>query len=70
MIINNIKVLRAKNNFTQAELAERLNISRQAIISIERYKYTPSLDLAFRIANAFNTTITDVFEYQEGESNE
>lgn len=66
MVKNCIKVLRAEHNLTQANLAEKLDISRQAIISIEKYKYTPSLDLAFKIANVFNVPITNVFEYLEG----
>ncbi len=61
MIKNKIKILRAERNWTQSELAKRVGISRQAVISIERYKYTPSLELAFDIAHAFDVTITDIF---------
>ncbi|WEV37173.1 helix-turn-helix transcriptional regulator [Lactobacillus sp. ESL0677] len=64
MIKNNLKMLRAQKNWTQAELADKVGISRQAVISIERYKYMPSLELAFKLANAFELSITDVF-YQE-----
>ena len=67
MIKNNIKVLRAEHNLTQADLSEKAGVSRQAIISIENYKYTPSLELAFKIANVFNVPITKVFEYSEVE---
>ena len=46
MVLNRIKVLRAERDWTQADLADKADISRQAIISIEKYKYTPSLELA------------------------
>lgn len=65
MIHNRIKVLRAERDWTQADLAEKVGISRQAVISIEKYKYTPSLELAFKIANAFDVSINNVFEYKE-----
>ena len=70
MIQNRIKVLRAERDWTQADLAEKLGISRQAIISIEKYKYTPSLELAFKIAEVFNVTINEVFEHKKGTNNE
>lgn len=69
MIRNRIKVLRAERSWTQADLAEKLRISRQAVISIEKYKYTPSLELAFRIAEVFDVSIDDVFEHREDENN-
>lgn len=65
VIQNRIKVLRAERNWTQADLAERTGISRQAVISIEKYKYTPSLELAFRIAQVFGVEITTVFSPEE-----
>ncbi|CEQ16428.1 MULTISPECIES: helix-turn-helix transcriptional regulator [Bacteria] len=65
MIQNRIKVLRAERDWTQADLAEKVGISRQAVISIEKYKYTPSLELAFKIANIFDVSINNVFEYKE-----
>ena len=65
MIHNKIKVLRAEQGWTQLELANKVGISRQAVISIEKCKYTPSLGLAFKIANAFHLPITDVFEFKE-----
>jgi putative transcriptional regulator len=68
--MNRIKVLRAERDWTQADLAERAGISRQAVISIEKYKYTPSLELAFKIAEVFNVSINEVFEHKEGENNE
>ena len=64
LVKNRVKVLRAEHNLTQADLAYKLNISRQAIISIENYKYTPSLELAFRIADVFNVPINEVFKYE------
>jgi len=66
LVQNRIKVLRAERDWTQADLAEKVGISRQAVISIERYKYTPSLELAFKIAEVFNVSINKVFEHKEG----
>ena len=65
MIVNRIKVLRAERDWTQADLAEKVGISRQAVISIEKYKYTPSLELAFLIAKVFDVEVTDVFTLKE-----
>ena len=65
MIWNRIKVLRAERDWTQADLADKDGISRQAVISIEKYKYTPSLELAFKIAEAFGVSIDEVFEHRE-----
>ena len=65
MIENRLKVLRAERDWTQADLAERVGISRQAVISIEKYKYTPSLELAFKIAEAFGVSIDQVFAHKE-----
>jgi len=62
---NRIKVLRAEHDWTQEDLARRVGISRQAVISIEKYKYTPSLELAFRLARAFDVEITEVFRAEE-----
>ncbi|WP_313072353.1 helix-turn-helix transcriptional regulator [Lacrimispora sp.] len=70
MIQNRIKVLRAERDWTQSDLAEKASISRQAVISIEKYKYTPSLELAFKIARVFNVSINEVFVYREGENDE
>ena len=60
-----LKVLRAERDWTQADLADRVGISRQAVISIEKYKYTPSLELAFKIAEAFGVSIDQVFAHKE-----
>ncbi len=69
---NNIRRLRFfANEMTQQELAERTGVSRQTIISIEAGKYSPSLELAFKIADAFGVAIGEVFSYQkEGNVNE
>ena len=58
---NELRVLRAKHNITQAELAERLGVSRQTVNAIETEKYDPSLPLAFKIAKAFGCGIEDIF---------
>jgi len=70
LIQNRIKVFRAERDWTQADLAEKAGISRQAVISIEKYKYTPSLELAFKIAEVFNVSINEVFKHKEGENDE
>ncbi|MFC3491222.1 helix-turn-helix transcriptional regulator [Glycomyces rhizosphaerae] len=62
-ITNRIRELRFfADEMTQAELAERAGASRQTIVNVEAGKYTPSLELAFRIADVFGVTIGDVFE--------
>jgi putative transcriptional regulator len=58
---NRLKVLRAERNWSQADLAERLGVSRQSVNAIETGKYDPSLPLAFRIARLFETSIEDIF---------
>ncbi len=64
-ITNNIRKLRFfANEMTQAELAEKAGASRQTIIAVEACKYSPSLELAFRIADAFGVKIGDVFDYE------
>lgn len=65
LIWNRIKVLRAEKDWTQADLAHKVGISRQAVISIEKYKYTPSLELAFKIAETFGVSMEEVFEHRE-----
>ena len=61
MIRNNIKVLRAKNDMTQEELARKVKATRQTILAIEKNKYSPSLKLAFDIAESFEVGIEEVF---------
>lgn len=58
---NRLKVLRAERNWNQAELAERLEVSRQSVNAIETGKYDPSLPLAFRIAALFDLPIEEIF---------
>ncbi len=58
---NKLKVLRAERNWSQAELADRLKVSRQTVNAIETGKYDPSLPLAFAIAATFGLTIEDIF---------
>lgn len=59
---NRLKVLRAERDWTQADLAERLAVSRQAVNAIERGKYDPSLPLAFGIARLFGMAIEEIFD--------
>ena len=58
---NRLRALRAERGWSQAELAERLDVSRQTVNAIETGKYDPSLPLAFRIADVFGTTIEEIF---------
>jgi len=62
---NRIRVLRAERNWTQAALAEKVGVSRQAIIAIENGKYEPGLSLAMRIARAFDSTVETVFTLED-----
>lgn len=64
MIINNLKELRLNNNFTQEGLAEKVKVSRQTIISIEKDVYQPSLELAFKLASALKVDLSEVFTYK------
>ncbi|HUV24102.1 MAG TPA: helix-turn-helix transcriptional regulator [Methanomassiliicoccales archaeon] len=59
---NKIKVLRAMHDLTQEELASRIGVTRQTIIAIEKGRYDPSLDLAFKIAGYFQLSIEDIFK--------
>lgn len=59
---NAIRTLRAERGWTQADLAERAQVSRQTINAIEQGKFDPSLPLAFRIARLFDRRIEDVFD--------
>lgn len=64
-ITNNIRKLRFfDNEMTQQQLAEKAGASRQTIMAIEAGKYSPSLELAFRIADAFGVSITEVFAHE------
>ena len=67
-ITNSIRALRfAHGEMTQAELAQRIGVTRQTIIAIEQGKYSPSLEMAFQIARVFNAALDDVFQYPDGE---
>jgi putative transcriptional regulator len=63
---NKLRVLRAERNWSQAKLAEELNVSRQTINAIETGKYDPSLPLAFKIAELFKSKIEDIFTPDSG----
>ena len=62
---NRIHVLRAERRWTQAELAERLHVSRQTINALETGKYAPGLPLAFRIARLFGKPVEEVFLHED-----
>jgi putative transcriptional regulator len=57
-----LKLLRAERNWSQADLAEKLGVSRQTVNAIETEKYDPSLPLAFKIARLFGSAIEDIFQ--------
>lgn len=59
---NRLKVLRAERNWSQADLAERAGVSRQAINAVETGKFDPSLPLAFTLAEVFGLKIEDIFD--------
>ena len=59
---NRLRVLRAERSWSQQDLAERLDVSRQSVNAIETGRYDPSLPLAFRIAELFDLPIEEVFE--------
>ncbi|MBN8812127.1 MULTISPECIES: helix-turn-helix transcriptional regulator [Sphingomonas] len=60
-MINRLRVLRAERAWSQQDLAERLDVSRQSVNAIETGRYDPSLPLAFRIADLFGLTIEEIF---------
>ena len=63
-VSNNVRKLRFHHDeMTQQKLAEKVGVTRQTIVAIEKAKYSPSLELAFRIAFAFNSPLEDVFSY-------
>jgi putative transcriptional regulator len=63
---NTLKVLRAIKGVTQERLAEDLKVTRQTIHAVESGKYNPSLELAFKLARYFETTIEEIFSYEDG----
>jgi putative transcriptional regulator len=65
-ITNSIRALRfANREMTQADLAERIGVTRQTIIAIEQGRYSPSLEVAFQIARVFKVPLDDVFHYPD-----
>ena len=62
---NKLEELRKKKGLSQEQLAEKVLVSRQTIISLEKGRYNPSLDLAFRLSKFFNVPIEDIFIYKE-----
>jgi len=65
-VTNQIRRLRfANGEMTQAKLAEQVGVTRQTIIAIEQGRYSPSLEMAFQIARAFNVPLDEVFQYPE-----
>jgi putative transcriptional regulator len=62
---NKLKVFRAMQDITQEDLARELGVTRQTIIAIEKNKYDPSINLAFKMAKFFKVTIEDIFIYNE-----
>lgn len=69
VIRNNIRTLRFHHDeMTQQQLADKVNVTRQTIVAIEKGKYSPSLELAFRIARAFDVPLEKVFFLEEDHS--
>jgi putative transcriptional regulator len=65
-VTNNIRALRfAHGEMTQAELADRIGVTRQTLIAIEQSRYSPSLEMAFRIAQVFRARLDEVFQYPD-----
>lgn len=65
-VTNSIRALRfAQGEMTQAELAQRIDVTRQTIIAIEQGRYSPSLEMAFQIARVFGVPLDDVFQYPD-----
>ena len=67
-VTNSIRALRfTHGEMTQADLAERIGVTRQTVIAIEQGKYSPSLEVAFQIAHVFGVPLDDVFQYPASE---
>lgn len=58
---NRLKVLRAERDWTQAELADRVGVARQTIVALEKGKYSPSLDLAFKFSRVLGKSVEEIF---------
>ena len=67
-VTNSIRALRfAHGEMTQADLAERVGVTRQTIIAIEQGRYSPSLEMAFQIARVFQVPLDEIFHYPDAE---
>ncbi|UOQ48749.1 helix-turn-helix transcriptional regulator [Gracilibacillus caseinilyticus] len=66
---NRLAILRAEKKWSQKQVAEKVGVSRQTIISLENNRYSPSLKLAFEIAHLFKKDINEVFQYKTKEEN-
>jgi putative transcriptional regulator len=62
---NRVRVYRAINDLTQEELAKKMGVTRQTVLAIEKGKYSPSLDLAFKMAKIFGVKIEEIFIYED-----
>jgi putative transcriptional regulator len=70
-VTNSIRALRfARGEMTQADLADRIGVTRQTIIAIEQGRYSPSLEMAFQIARVFGVPLDAVFQYPDTEGEE
>ncbi|MEM1179162.1 MAG: helix-turn-helix transcriptional regulator [Acidobacteriota bacterium] len=69
-LLNRLKVLRAMHDLTQADLAERVRVTRKSINAIERGRFVPSTELALRIAGVFKTSVEDVFQLPDSPTRE
>jgi putative transcriptional regulator len=68
LVTNSIRQLRtARGEMTQADLAEKIGVTRQTVIAIEQGKYSPSLEIAFQIAAVFAVTLDEVFQYPKND---
>jgi len=68
-VTNSIRSLRfTHGEMTQADLADRIGVTRQTIIAIEQGRYSPSLEMAFQIARAFEVALDEVFQYPDAEA--
>ena len=67
-VTNSIRAVREAAGITQAELARRIGVTRQTLIAIEQGRYSPSLEMAFKIARVFAVPLDDVFQYPDTEA--
>jgi len=67
MIVNKVKQYRVVRDITQEQLASAVNVTRQSLIAIEKQKFNPSLELAFRLSAFFECTIEDLFQFETEE---